>query len=112
MTYTPDRWVLIKFSTPDWNGYKVLAGWNGSYLEGRRWKLNSGITKVEEDNLFYYFHGYSGSVYRCDKFSYGFNSIMLDMITIFEEKCAYLQDIDIEAVLIKDLKETLGYINK
>jgi hypothetical protein len=112
MTYTPDRWIIIKFRTPDWNGLKVLAGWSGSYLEGRSWKLNSGITKVEEDNLFYYFYGYSGSVYRCDKFSYGFNSIMLEMITVFEEECAYLQDVDIEAVLSDNLRETIELINK
>lgn len=77
MTYTPDKWVLIKVSTPDWNGYKVLAGWSGGHSVAQSWQMNSGITKVEEDDKFYYFTGYSGSVYRCDQFSYGWNTIML-----------------------------------
>lgn len=71
--YNPDRWVMLKFTNEE-NGtvvYKILAGWSGSYLHGASWKLNSGVTKIEEDGQCYLFHGSSGSVYRCHKNSYG-----------------------------------------
>jgi hypothetical protein len=34
-------------------------------------RMNSGIAKVDEDENHYYFHGFSGSCYRCDKNAYG-----------------------------------------
>jgi uncharacterized protein YjiS (DUF1127 family) len=37
---------------------------------GDSWRVNSGITKVEEDEASYYFSGSSGSRYRCGKRSY------------------------------------------
>lgn len=80
MNYQPDRWVVIRINpgTQD-ELYKVLAGWGGSYLYGASWKMNSGITKVEEDECFYYFHGYSGSIYQCSKSAYGFTSMTTDI---------------------------------
>lgn len=65
---TPQRWVVLKL--PD-NNYKIFATWGGGYLIGDRWKLNSGISKVEEDKNFYYFYGFSGSCYKCHKKGYG-----------------------------------------
>ena len=64
--YTCDNWVVIKFNTEE-HGiyYKVLVGTSGGYLDGDSWRMNSGITKVEEDEAFYYFYGSSGSRYRC-----------------------------------------------
>ena len=35
--------------------------------------MNSGITKVTKEEDFYLFEGYSGSVYKCHKDTYGFN---------------------------------------
>ena len=67
--HRPDNWVVLKFSGDDPH-YRVLAGWSGSYLAGNTWRMNSGITKVEEDESFFYFYGSSGSRYRCDKGSY------------------------------------------
>ena len=64
----PDRWVILKL--PD-NLYKVFGTWAGGYLDGDRWKLNSGIEKVEQDENFYYFIGFSGSCYKCHKNTYG-----------------------------------------
>ena len=69
MTYTPDNWVVIKLKGDDPH-YRVLAGWSGGYLTGDSWRMNSGITKVHEDEAFYYFYGSSGSIYRCCKESY------------------------------------------
>jgi hypothetical protein len=60
---TPDRWVIVKLPN---NYYKVFATWADGY-----WQLNSGISKVEQDEDFYYFIGFSGSCYKCHKKSYG-----------------------------------------
>lgn len=65
---TPERWVILKI--PD-NNYKVFGTWAGGYLDGDRWKLNSGISKVEQDDDFYYFFGFSRSCYKCHKNGYG-----------------------------------------
>lgn len=65
---TPERWVILKLPN---DYYKVFGSWSGGYLDGDRWKLNSGISKVEEDEDFYYFVGFSGSCYKCHKNDYG-----------------------------------------
>jgi len=67
----PDGWVVIKITSKGETNYKVFGGWGGGYLDGDRWKLNSGISKVEEDDTNYYFYGYSGSCYQCGKEHYG-----------------------------------------
>ena len=66
----PDRWVIVKFKNEE-TYYKVFASWASGYLDGDRWKMNSGITRVEEDDTHYYFYGYSGSCYACHKNAYG-----------------------------------------
>ena len=65
---TPERWVILKLPN---NNYKVFGTWSGGHLDGDRWKLNSGIDKVEQDENFYYFIGFSGSCYKCHKKTYG-----------------------------------------
>ena len=67
--YNPDNWVVIKVKGKDPH-YRVLAGWSGGYTTGDSWRMNSGITKVEEDDGAYYFSGSSGSTYNCGKESY------------------------------------------
>ena len=66
----PDNWVVIKIKG-DNPHYRVLAGWSGGYTTGSSWKLNSGITEVDEDDKSYTFKGSSGSAYTCGKESYG-----------------------------------------
>ena len=68
---TPHRWLVVKITTPEQTFHKVFATWLGGYLDGDRWQMNSGISKIEEDETHYYFHGYSGSVYKCFKKAYG-----------------------------------------
>ena len=70
MKYTPDNWVVIKLDDGVDPHYRVLAGWSGGYLDGDRWRINSGITKVEEDEHYFYFYGSSGSCYQCRKTFY------------------------------------------
>lgn len=69
---TPDKWIILKIGTEN-PIYKVFATWYGGYLGNDSWKINSGINKVEEDDSFYYFYGYSGSCYKCHKKTYGTN---------------------------------------
>jgi hypothetical protein len=70
--YTPDNWVILKVKEGKYDPgfYKVLAGWSGGYLDGDRWRMNSGITRVEQDGDYYEFYGSSGSCYRCHKKGY------------------------------------------
>ena len=83
---TPDKWVVVKIDNKlDTPFYKVFATWAGGYLDGDRWKLNSGIKSVESDDDYYYFIGHSGSCYKCHKKRYGTASsygegVLTDMI--------------------------------
>lgn len=80
--YTPDKWIILKIKGEQDNPvYKVLAGWNGGYLDGSSWKINSGITKITEDEQHYYFEGYSGSTYKCHKKCYGTNSLSQSILS-------------------------------
>ncbi len=69
--YVPDNWVVLKMKHNDKVGYKVLAGWSGGYLDGDSWRMNSGITEIEDDGDWWLIRGHSGSVYRCGKSRYG-----------------------------------------
>lgn len=62
MIYRPYRWVVLKIE----NYYKVFGAFYGD-----AWKINSGISSVEEDEYHYYFHSLSGSTYKCNKNTYG-----------------------------------------
>lgn len=68
---TPDKWVVLKLNNGGEILYKVFGSWAGGYLDGDRWKANSGIVSVDEDDGYYYFIGYSGSCYKCHKKGYG-----------------------------------------
>jgi len=68
--YAPDKWLLIEIGGTDPH-YRVFGSWSGGYLYGDSWRLNSGITSVEEVGDYYYFHGHTGSVYKCHKEAYG-----------------------------------------
>lgn len=67
--YTCDNWVVIKMKDDDPH-YRLLVGTSGGYLDGDSWRMNSGITEVNETDEYYYFKGSSGSEYRCRKESY------------------------------------------
>jgi hypothetical protein len=82
--YEPDKWVVLKLNNEGKTLYKILGGWSGSYLDGQSWRINSGITKVEEDGDYFLFYGYSGSAYKCHKDTYGANMIMSGIISKVE----------------------------
>lgn len=73
-TYTPDRWVLLKITTPAEVLYKVLASWYGGYAGSDSWKLSSGTVSLKEDAHVLELLQYSGSSYICYKNSYGMSS--------------------------------------
>ena len=71
-SYTPDKWTILEI-TPEQGGtyYKVFGSWGGGYVDGDYWRVNSGIESVTQDKDYFYFKGYSGSVYSCKKGYYG-----------------------------------------
>jgi len=72
--YNPDKWLVVKITGKDTPPiYKVFACWYGGYLGSDSWKLNSGITAVTKKDDYFFFDGFSGSVYSCRKGSYGTN---------------------------------------
>jgi hypothetical protein len=59
--YNPDKWLVVKITGKDTPPiYKVFACWYGGYLGSDSWKLNSGITKVTEEDGYFFFEGSSG----------------------------------------------------
>lgn len=65
--HTPDNWVILKIIQDSTVVYKILGGWSGGYLHGDSWRINSGVSSIEEDSNYYYFFGHSGSCYKCHK---------------------------------------------
>lgn len=94
--YNPDKWVMLKICSPGSRVYKILAGWGGSYLYGQSWKLNSGVTKVEEDGDYYLFSGYSGSVYRCHKRAYGMTGYTAQIYNGFLEDVKGVENVSLD----------------
>jgi hypothetical protein len=76
-TYFPDRWVVVKISSVELGThYRVFGGWYGGFAGADSWKMNSGITKIDEYENHYDFHGESASVYSCNKHAYGMTNYM------------------------------------
>ena len=88
---TPKRWVILEVPN---NYHKVFCSW------GDRWRINSGIESVEQDDDFYYFTGFSGSCYKCHKKQYGIpdafaSSIILDKILeLGKDQVKLLEDVE------------------
>jgi hypothetical protein len=104
-TYIPDTWVFLKISS-DTGEYpttnKVLGGWYGGYTSGDSWKMNSGITRVQDMGDYYEVHGHSGSIYncykQCEKLS-GYTAQVLESFQIqFDTQATF------EVVYFKDLE--------
>lgn len=74
--HLPDSWVVVKITkNKDLDSeeilYKIFCSENGGFMTGSSWRLNSGITKVENKDSLYFITGYSGSIYICSKNNYG-----------------------------------------
>lgn len=84
--YTPDRWLVVKITTPKEHLYKVFATWSGGYGGGDSWKMNSGITRASLVNDHWEFDGYSGSVYSCHTGGYGTNGYGGNVLQTFIDR--------------------------
>lgn len=94
---TPEKWVILKIENNGNTFYKVFGSWAGGYLGADNWKLNSGIDKIEQDDNYYYFIGFSDSCYKCHKKSYGTvtlfgRNILNDIIEKSKGKIVLLND--------------------
>jgi hypothetical protein len=85
MNYSPDRWIILKITTPVETIYKVLSGWWGGYLGSDHWRLNSGIKSSTFRDGMFYFHGHTGSVYMCHQESYGMTGLMISVYSSMRE---------------------------
>ncbi len=94
--YTPDRWVMLKFNHNGVVIYKILGSWYGGYARGDSWKLNSGVTKIEEDGQTFLFHGSSGSVYRCHKNGYGMSGYTSGVYASFQKEVSEAEGVTLE----------------
>lgn len=67
--YTPSGWAFLKIQSHEQDDVivKVFASWVGGYTAGDSWRLNSGVTKIEENDTEYVVLGYSGSGYILSK---------------------------------------------
>ena len=74
----PEKWMILKIDGID-KHYRVFGSWSGGYLDSDEWRMNSGIVSVTEDEDFFYFKGYSGSVYKCRKGMYGTSSYGMEV---------------------------------
>lgn len=110
---TPDNWIVLSLSDDTAKFYKVFSTWAGGYLDGDRWKLNSGIVNIEEDETNYYFYGFSDSCYQCNKKRYGISTSYGQNILDAIIKQSETQDINIEKLdkttdwmnLLKQIKD-------
>jgi dihydrodipicolinate synthase/N-acetylneuraminate lyase len=105
---TPDRWIVVTLRDPTTEQTidKVLAGWYGGYLNGDSWKLNSGISKVEETENYFLFHGYSKSVYKCYKNRYGTTGLTSSILnTIPKHMLHSINKYEVAQEIHRQLKE-------
>ena len=103
--YTPDVWVILKITDTGIDMpvvyYKVLAGWYGGFAKGDEWKINSGISKIKENDNLYIIEGYSGNQYICRK-----DSEKVSILThSVAESMKKLPKLNVEIVSIDSIKE-------
>jgi hypothetical protein len=108
ITETPERWVVLKINGPE-TYFRVFGGWRGGYLDGDRWKMNSGIVGIEEDEDYYYFEGHSGSCYQSHKNGYGLKDGMYSFRPYVQGVLENL--IEKSPVSIEILDENTDFIN-
>ena len=74
--YHPDSWVVVKYGMQEHDVHRLIAGWSGGYLDGDSWRMNSGITRVEDAEDCWRFYGESGSCYVVHKDGYAMRMSM------------------------------------
>ena len=93
--YTPNRWVLLKFTNKETQEQhqRVYACWFGGFTSGDRWQLNSGVVDTQEYDGRFVFTSASGKEYVCLKHLQGLygmsmymRDVLQDIITGVDEK--------------------------
>ena len=98
----PYQWVLLKLPN---NFYKIFAIWQGGYLKDFNWRINSGIKSVEQNEDYYFFCGYSGSIYKCKKESYGIGLLEANLLLnkiIRETNIQLIKQKEVEKVITQN----------
>jgi hypothetical protein len=97
--------MIIKITGKDPH-YRVFGSWYGGYGGGDSWRMNSGITKLIEEDDYYLFIGSSGSTYACHKDTYGANMYGMGVAESYKEKLAphftILDEVDATDVINKN----------
>jgi hypothetical protein len=69
--YSPGAYRVILIDTPTGQLVKLFASWSGGYLDGDSYRINSGTEVIIEEQNNYFFYGFSGSIYKLNKFTQG-----------------------------------------
>lgn len=87
--YTPNLWVIVKVTKATGNNreddYRVFGSWRGSFAEGERWRMNSGIVSCSVKDGSVYFGGGSGSLYKVREENYGMTAWTASVLESFKE---------------------------
>jgi hypothetical protein len=107
--YSPDKWEIIKIKNGTTIVHKILGNWSGSYLEGRSWRISSGVIGVREEGNFYLFENYSGSIYKCHKSMKTLGLMTADIYNKIQEETKELPEANVEIISVDQLiKEING----
>lgn len=69
--HRPDSWSVLEVKVDGKTFHKIIVGFAGGYLHGDAWRMNSGISSIEETDKLYIVHGISESVYLLPKYGEG-----------------------------------------
>ena len=86
MEYHPHKWLLVQIQDGNEMLYKVFGSFYGGFTDGDSWKMNSGITSIEDCGDYFRVYGYSGSVYLCAKENYGASFYGSSVLADFEKR--------------------------
>lgn len=101
--YTPNRWVLLKFTNKETQEQhqRVYACWFGGFTSGDRWQLNSGVVDTHEYDKYFVFTSASGKEYICYKNSQGTEAMSMYMLNVLDDIIEKAKEtVDIEIVKI------------
>jgi len=96
--HTPHNWIIVEITNKGETVRKVIGGWSGGYLDGDRWRISSGIEKIEEDGDYYTITNHSGSIYNCHKRGQGASIPMSEVLNKLEKACRDNEDVSYEII--------------
>lgn len=104
--YYPDSYQFISISSDKDSDkiIKLFAVWHAGYLTATSWRINSGVTKIEQDAVFanlYTVSGYSGSQYVVNKDSVKMSSYGETVLRDIIEKAA-VQGVNVKRISLEE----------